>query len=192
MTIRRALRATVLSAILACVLPMPSAYACSCVSEPGRADAPLEGTVFYGEVVRRVVRGGTAVYVVDVERVYAGEVAERAEVRTAEHGATCGLEIPGRGHAVFYAREEDGHLTASLCSGTRSVDGPPANLGEGEAPSGSVGAGTAAPPSGSGGGGDDDGGQGALPYVAAALTLVGAVLVLRATRPTPRSVSPTV
>lgn len=134
MTIRRLLRAAVLSPILACTLPMSAAYACSCTQPPG-GDAPLEGTVFYGEIKDRDVDGRRAVYVVDVERVYAGDVGRRAEVRTSADGASCGLEIPGSGSAVFYARREGGVLTASLCSGTRSADGPPASLGEGRAPS---------------------------------------------------------
>ncbi|HWL36280.1 MAG TPA: hypothetical protein VNQ77_08785 [Frankiaceae bacterium] len=190
MTIARALRALLLAVVFACALPVSGAYACSCAVEPGGV-APLEGTVFYGEIVRRDVEGQGATYVVDVERVYAGSVGTRAEVRTPAHGASCGLEIPGSGGALFYAEEKNGLLTSHLCTGTRSADGPPAHLGEGYPPTGAGAVATsepaAAPPSGDGGGS----GSRALPVAAAFVAVAAcAVLVLRTKRPALTQPSP--
>lgn len=176
MTPALALRALLLAVVFACALPMPGAYACSCAVMPGY-DAPLEGTVFYGEIVRRDVDGQAAVYVVDVERVYAGSLGTRAEVRTSASGASCGLELPASGGALFYAEEKNGRLTSHLCTGTRSADGPPAQLGPGRAPSGAESSATpaAAPPSGDGGGGSR-----AVPVTAAFVAVAAcAALVLR-------------
>jgi hypothetical protein len=180
MTAARALRVLLLSVVFACALPLSGAYACSCAVMPG-GDAPLEGTVFYGEIVRRDVDGQAAVYVVDVSRVYAGSVGARAEVRTSASGASCGLELPASGGALFYAEEENGVLGAGLCSGTRPADGPPSGLGEGYPPSGPVATSepAAAPPSGEGGSGSR-----AVPVAAAFVAVAAcAVLVLRTKRP---------
>lgn len=181
MIIARALRALLLAVVFACALPVSGAYACSCAVEPGGV-APLEGTVFYGEIVRRDERGQMAVYVVDVERVYAGSVGARAEVRTSAHGASCGLEIPGSGGALFYAEERNGLLSSHLCTGTRSADGPPAHLGEGHPPTGAGTSATpaAAPPSGDGGSESSR----AVPVAAAFVAVAAcAALVLRTKRP---------
>jgi hypothetical protein len=129
---RRPLASAVLALLAAGVLPMSKAYACSCAYPPSAY--PIEGTVFSGEVVRRVEHGQRATYVVAVDRVYSGDVGATAEVRTSASGASCGLEIPSSGPAVFFAdREEDGTLSASLCGGTRS-GAPPASFPEGRAP----------------------------------------------------------
>lgn len=167
---KRLLATTVLTLLAGAALPLNDAYACSCVHEPGSDAYPVEGAVFYGEITGREVDGGTLTYFVDVERVYAGHVGAKAEVTTSSSGASCGLEIPGHGPTLFYARQERDGLTASLCSGTRpAADGPPESLGPGRAPASATPSPTevAAPPAPDA---REDGG--AMPYVTA-VALVG-------------------
>jgi hypothetical protein len=166
----RRLVATLALALLgAGALPMSSAYACSCAQPPDEGERTLTGAVFYGDVLRREVHRGTAVYVVAVKRVYAGEVGAVAEVHTSASGASCGLELPSSGPALFFAREEEGRLTGMLCDGSRTAaDGPPSKLGAGRPPAPSATSPAAAPAPDPGNGGA------AVPVAAAAFAVLGA------------------
>ena len=109
------------------------ASACSCavvgVRDRATADTLLAGAdaVFAGRLVDRrepVSLDGSsssadlATLTFAVSRVFKGEVAPRQEVRTAQSGASCGLELAGEGPFLLFAqRAADGTLRASLCGG---------------------------------------------------------------------------
>jgi hypothetical protein len=146
------------------VLVAAPAAACSCaVSTPAeqfaRADAVFAGTV----TGRREPAGGSsaapAVYSVDVSRVYKGRVAASQEVVTSVSGASCGLELPPAGPALFFASAAPageggpraGRLVGSLCGGSRPGAEVPAAFGAGQAPRPAptgTGTGTASPEAG--------------------------------------------
>lgn len=125
------------------VLAAAPAAACSCAGPFTDAEAAASAeAVFVGrQVGRRTLDSDVfsssdpVVLTFAVSAVYKGSVAERQEVVTARHGASCGLEVFGSGdHLVFAsgsARGEPqlgpGQLSANLCGGTRAVsDKPPA------------------------------------------------------------------
>jgi hypothetical protein len=144
MTIRRLLGTLALAVVGLAAWPTSSAYACSCAVAPGADPGELAEATFWGDVLDRREDGHAAVYVVRVERVWSGDVPALAEVHTSSSGASCGLELPASGPAVFYAEQgEGGRLSAMLCSGTGPAERPPAALGEGHPPK----AGPAAPTS---------------------------------------------
>jgi hypothetical protein len=150
------------------VLLAPPAAACSCVAATpaehlARADAVFLGTVTERRVPDSGSSAAPAVYVVEVSRVYKGRVAATQEVVTAVSGASCGLELPARGQALFFASRRPtadgdlrpGQLAGSLCDGTRAGAGMPAAFGAGTAPGNVPGAGPSdvpgsLPPAGSG------------------------------------------
>ena len=120
------------------------ASACSCAT---RTDTQAFGTaqaVFTAVLVEVQTPDGDGHssadperFVVDVDRVYKGDVHARQSVVTARGGASCGLEISGRGPFLVYAGTQgDGVLTANLCGGTRPLAERqlPALLGTGVVP----------------------------------------------------------
>ena len=62
---------------------------------------------------------GQAHYLLDVQRVYKGDVQERARVDSDASGAACGLEgiTAGRRYA-FFLQGDGSPWTANLCGGT--------------------------------------------------------------------------
>lgn len=89
------------------VLAVPgTAHACSCVSADPREFVEWADAVVWAEVsdAREPATGmGEAHYLLDVERVYKGEVTERVRVDSAASSAACGLEgiEAGRDYAFF-------------------------------------------------------------------------------------------
>jgi hypothetical protein len=124
------------------------AAACSCIQTTEAESFASHDVVFVGEVTERVppenqgpVTSSAAeeTWRFTVSRVFKGEAAVETEVRTAQDGAACGLELHGRGPFLVLASEEDGPgggLTSNLCSGSRPVvDAPvPDTFGAGRAP----------------------------------------------------------
>jgi hypothetical protein len=117
------------------------ASACSCAigaaSQRAEADALLADAdaVFTGRLVGRQDpisflgasgSGDLATLTFAVSRVYKGDVAPRQQVRTAQSGASCGLELSGEGPFLLFAQRDaasGGILLASLCGGaTPQVD----------------------------------------------------------------------
>ncbi|MET0695656.1 MAG: hypothetical protein ABWY56_17115 [Propionibacteriaceae bacterium] len=137
--------AVALSVVLAPLALVPTrAYACSCVYDPGdqrlieRAEV-----IFSGELVsnRTSALSSLRELTFAVSRVYKGQALAEQVVVTADNSAACGLEIPGDGPYVIFARGAGGdvpglavdELQSGLCDGSRA--GPaPASLGPGSPP----------------------------------------------------------
>ncbi len=118
--------------------------ACSCASFTDAEAAEYADAVFIGTLVEVITEPGDtyssmdpARFIFDVDEVFEGDVFARQSVVTARDGASCGLEISGRGPFVVFARADadgltsggaDGELYSGLCSGTRALadGGPPA------------------------------------------------------------------
>ena len=104
--------------------PASAARACDCASLPApsadaRADVVFTGTLLSRTVTEPVTSStDPATWVFAVDRALKGEVPERASVRSAVSGASCGLELTGRGPFVVFAGDAGTHLTAHLCDGT--------------------------------------------------------------------------
>lgn len=136
----------VLAALATLLVTVPAASparACSCAPPPPPEEAAAEAdAVFVGEVAHARTEGGEhdgdLIADIEVERVFAGDVAARVEVRTARHGATCGYGFELGTRELVYARADaEGHFTTSLCSRTSPADTADedlAALGDGEAP----------------------------------------------------------
>lgn len=105
------------------ILAVPgTASACSCVTADPAQFVEWADAVVWAEVTESQVPAdgrGEAHYLLDVQRVYKGDVAERARVDSAASGAACGLEgiRTGRPYA-FFLEGEDSPYTANLCGGT--------------------------------------------------------------------------
>ena len=75
-----------------------------------------------------------------VDRVYKGEAKAKQSVVTAREGASCGLELTGRGPFLVFATKDPqfdlegdaGEVYSSLCSGSRALlDAPvPPSFGD--------------------------------------------------------------
>ncbi len=145
-----------LFAVVAMVAPRP-ALACDCPEPPPPREAREQvDAVFSGEVVA-VTRPGPdvdppdreLVAEIEVAEVYAGEVHERVEVRTAGDQAMCGYGFESGRAELVYATSDDGSLSTSLCDRTRALDRAGedlAELGAGEPPLAGPGPGIAATP----------------------------------------------
>ena len=93
---------------LACPAPQPLPKAVQ------RADA-----VFTGTVTQRAVHGRQVEYVVDVQRSYAGRLAERQTVATERAARACGVpDLQRGGDYVFVVTRTRGALTTSARQGT--------------------------------------------------------------------------
>lgn len=111
--------------------------ACSCVALTDEEAFASADAVFTGELVDVVTPPGDSFsssdperFVFEVDAVFKGAVFARQAVVTARDGASCGLEISGRGPFVVFARTEpdgitggavSGELYSNLCSGTREL-----------------------------------------------------------------------
>ncbi len=123
------------------LLAAPSS-ACSCAGGTDAEHLARATAVFEGEVLARhdPPRGlpesssEPAAYEVAVDRVYKGDVARRVEVVTASSGASCGLELPANGRAVFFAQGSGASVQGQLCDGTRVGAADTAVVGEGTPP----------------------------------------------------------
>ena len=99
-----------------------AAHACSCVTADPKQFVAWADAVVWAEVAETQVPpdgAGTAHYLLDVQRVYKGDVTERARVDSAASGAACGLEgiTAGRTYA-FFLQGDGSPWTADLCGGT--------------------------------------------------------------------------
>ncbi|HET9944949.1 MAG TPA: hypothetical protein VFR56_04810 [Actinomycetes bacterium] len=147
MTPARLLRCTLGAALLAAMVvlvPAGAAMACSCVEAPPDPVLLAESdVVFTGRLVERhdptLLFGlsssdDPAVLVFDVATVHKGSVAERQGIETARSGASCGLELTQGREALVFADRVDGHLSASLCGGSRELAAGEQPLGTGTGP----------------------------------------------------------
>jgi hypothetical protein len=119
---RRLLLLLVLAGSMA-VVPAGSAHACSCVSARPAQFVEWADAVVWAEVrdVQTPLTGnGNARYLLDVQRVYKGEVSGRARVDSAAEGSACGLEgiEAGQHYAFFLAAADDDRWSADLCGGS--------------------------------------------------------------------------
>ncbi len=131
-----------LTGLLLGVRASPAA-ACSCAVDPSpQAALERSGSVFVGDVTRIEEptsgdSGANRRLHVDVDRVYRGTVADRVVITTAASGASCGLELPGSGHYVFFvpANEVVTVAPANLCDGPLPMlTAVPASFGSGAPP----------------------------------------------------------
>ena len=128
-----------------------SVSACSCATFTDQEAFDHADVVFTGTLVEIVTPPGDTYastdperFVFDVQRVYKGEAVDPQTIVTARDGASCGLEIQGRGPFLVYAMSTDSIVTgaadrerySNLCSGTRAVADAalPAGFGAGRAP----------------------------------------------------------
>lgn len=107
------------------------ACACSCVQTTTRESFERADAVFAGTLVSRDEQADKATLVFEVSDVYKGTVSARQEIVTHVSGATCGLELTGRGpHLVFGNAEgsdfepspDEGQYVGGLCGGSRPFD----------------------------------------------------------------------
>ncbi len=143
--------ATSASFVGAAVAGGQSVSACSCATFTDQEAFDRADVVFTGALVEVVTPSGemhastdAERFVFDVEQVYKGEAVDPQTVVTARDGASCGLEIQGRGPFLVYATSTDSIVTgavdrerySNLCSGTRAVADAalPAGFGVGRAP----------------------------------------------------------
>lgn len=177
------------------------AHACSCV--PGQISDQVRSAdgVFTGSLVEAPDAGEPAAvrvrFIVDVDRVFKGDVPGQVEVITARSSASCGIDpLPGEDETWlwFVTTNETGDYAAYLCGGS----GPAADKRMAQVVE-VTGPGTETPDSAGGpAGGDtspsqegedaaDDEGRSAVPWGVGGLALVlaaavaGAVLVRRGT-----------
>lgn len=134
-TVARILAALLLSLVGAVAAPAPMACACSCMELDTEGAIASASDVFDGTVTSRSqpTSGYTAElieYTIDVTRVYKGDVLDRVIVRSAAHGASCGLELTGR--VTVFAHRSDGYLLTTLCSAPATLDR--SQLGDGHPP----------------------------------------------------------
>jgi hypothetical protein len=121
--------------------------ACSCAAVSDRQAFAGADAVFTGELVDVVTAdppgdvissGDIETFVFEVDAVFKGEVSPEQEILTARDGASCGLEIAGRGPFVVFAHKgDDEHILHSgLCTNTRALaDRPvPPRWGAGQPP----------------------------------------------------------
>ncbi|HLL61722.1 MAG TPA: hypothetical protein VK401_01645 [Propionibacteriaceae bacterium] len=125
----------VLLALTALWATPPPAYACSCVGASEEQHAASADVIFTGTVAADAVdqRSRTRTLTFTVDRVYKGQASSTQLVTTSSSGASCGLEISGRGPFLVFADQQGSGLTADLCGGTRA-GAAPASLGPGQAP----------------------------------------------------------
>ncbi len=158
MSLTRARHRTVVARLLLALVGAPllvvatggSASACSCANQSLQASRDRADVVLTGQVLRREAptdarsSADPATYVVRVDRVFKGQARTTQEVVTAVSGASCGLELPGSGAVLLFARTgapetlvpspAPGQLTASLCGGSRVGSTAPASFGGGYPP----------------------------------------------------------
>ena len=88
------------------ILPANPALACSCAMASVEEQAQRADAIFLGQVVDvretaavdgMIGSGDPVTYVVEVSRVYKGDVGATQEVVSARSGASCGLELPDSG-----------------------------------------------------------------------------------------------
>ena len=128
--------------------------ACSCAELTDRQAFESADTVFTGALLGTELgsdagpvysTGDPERFFFDVDKVFKGDATSRQTILTARDGASCGLEIGGRGPFVVFAYRQgddivggavDGELHSDLCSGTRAVSAGdlPASFGEGRSP----------------------------------------------------------
>ena len=150
------------------VLPGATAQACSCAMADGAQYMNWADAAFFGQIVDkdRLLRGDAAgptiqgkgptiqgptgaVYTVEVEQVYKGQVhAQQAFVASA-NGAACGRTFPASGGVLIYGdrvpdrgdsqgRDEPVKYSTNLCSGSYTTEIAPTGLGEGHPPIGAT------------------------------------------------------
>ena len=193
--VRRALVTVLLGGLLlaAGLLVAAPASACSCAGGTTadyfeRADAVFTGSLFSRDVDHpdwpSTSSGDPALYVFTAHVVFKGEVHEAQAVVSADSGASCGLELSGKGPFVVFASRDpelpEGRYRAGLCDGSGVLDpAVVAELAELTTLTTSTGAPGALPAEGSAGVDSADGpGSGLVP-----VALVGAGV---ARRPGPR------
>jgi len=114
--------ALVTAVLIAVTNPVPAA-ACSCYMGPLSEFAEEVGTAFVGRQTHRIegdrsgmAFGRSVVLVMDVSRVYKGQVGPRVAVLTNSQESACGVDFtdePSRGVVAF---GQDGDLGVDLCS----------------------------------------------------------------------------
>ncbi len=108
------------------VLAVPgTAYACSCVAAGPRQYVEWADAVVWAEVVdvaKPPPPIGEAHYLLEVDRVYKGEVTRSVQVDSAVSSAACGLEgIEADRSYAFFLEGAASPYSATLCGGSGSV-----------------------------------------------------------------------
>ncbi len=142
----RFLAALVLAGVAVVVGQLP-AHACSCAPASTQDHVKAADGVFTGTVSDQRTeqsetgRGGTTTYLVDVRRVYKGDVSTRqVSVTSPRSEATCGLgRLAADKRYVFFVRAGGSQLSATACGGTAPaggelLDAVVRSLGQGHVP----------------------------------------------------------
>ncbi len=107
------------------VLAVPgTAYACSCVAAGPRQYLEWADAVVWADVVEvsKSTPIGEAHYLLEVDRVYKGEVTRSVQVDSNASGAACGLEgIESDRSYAFFLDGDGSPYSATLCGGTGAV-----------------------------------------------------------------------
>ena len=165
------------------------ASACSCAGGTTaeyfeRADAVFTGSLFSRDVDHpnwpMASSGDPALYVFTAHVVFKGEVHEAQGVVSADSGASCGLELSGKGPFVVFANRDpelpEGQYRAGLCDGSAVLDSAVvAELAELTTLTTSTGAPGALPAEGSAG--VDSAGSGFVPVALVGAGVLGALAV---------------
>ena len=135
--VRRALVTVLLGGLLlaAGLLVASPASACSCAGGTTadyfeHADAVFTGSLFSRDADHpdwpMMSSDDPALYVFTAHVVFKGEVHEAQAVVSADSGASCGLELSGKGPFVIFANRDpelpEGQYRAGLCDGSGVLD----------------------------------------------------------------------
>ena len=146
--LRRAIGRLVATAVLSAALLLLGwgpgiqvAAACDCTIPSDDEALDASDAVFSGRLVERIEpevlqsSADEVRYVFEVDLVHKGTVGVRAEVFSAWSGGSCGAAIDDSAPHVVFAREVDGRLVTTMCSGSRPLDASSAPVPfEGTAP----------------------------------------------------------
>ncbi|HYE17438.1 MAG TPA: hypothetical protein VEA69_03280 [Tepidisphaeraceae bacterium] len=129
------------ASLIALVLHVPVAVACSCLPNPPPAEAlKAAGAVFLGKVTaidRGAGQFAGLTVTIEVDRTWKGPGEKTLTVNTASDGAMCGFTFEVGKSYVVYAHAEGKALSTSICTRTAHVDAAGEDLkalGEGKKP----------------------------------------------------------
>jgi len=123
------MRRTAVIALLVAATGGATSVACTCVARSDAEHLAAAEVVFAGTTLASTdanpgpVRGSgdPITWTFAVDRVAKGAVGSTIEIVTARSSSNCGATFTIGQRYVVYAHEDRGHLSTSICSGTRAV-----------------------------------------------------------------------
>jgi hypothetical protein len=127
---RGAVIVLVLAVLAVFAYPASPACACSCAAVSTDEQLDSADAVFLG-VVREITTdhpfsplfssGDPVTAVIDVSRVYKGDVGPSVSVATVADGASCGYDFAVEHEYLIFARAQQGQFATGLCDGNLDV-----------------------------------------------------------------------